>query len=335
MTQSDLSIELVNDFITMMDAWHGAPEVWDDELDAQIHEMYADVLRNPPKLDWGPKGTKYLAPSSANSDARELYARLTGAPKDSGENQPHQGRWRRVGTAFGDVIQRDLLFIEKHFKNKLGKEPAYRPIKNQKGQPMWEQFAKKILNMDYDGVKVRILGQPDGILVHSSGLKVGLEIKSKQTTSSKTSAFSMKEPGIDHVKQVIAYSIMYDVDDYLIVYGNLSKKSWNMSKEDYEKNPDLRVFHVHVTDDMKEELMDYFADVIRAVEAKTPPKIELDKWTFNNYKTAIAKSLTEEEFTDVKKKISAVIKSNLSDRAKQDYLDAYNFIDNVRNNLVD
>ncbi|MEV3704891.1 hypothetical protein ABNF53_21830, partial [Paenibacillus larvae] len=282
-----------------MDSWHARAEVYDDGLDAQLHEWYADYIRN--KKVWPPRDIPYFSPSSANSDIRELYEKINGAKRDIVQKPPYQGRWTRIGTAIGDTIQRDLLLAERHVSN-----PIFRFEKNKDGSPIFEEFAKKNHELIVEGKRFAISGTCDGILLYTSKdgetIRVGLEIKSKQTTYSQTSLYSMREPKEDHVKQTVCYSIMYDVDYYIILYVNASKKGWNMSEEDYAKSPDIRAFGIYITDDMRHEVLSIFASVLKSVEKRTPPALDIEKWTFNNYKRACALSLTDEEVDDIKRK---------------------------------
>lgn len=327
-SEAQRGYEMVSDFLAMMDRWHGSAEVWDDVLDAEILEQQAYAIR---KLKvFPPRSTTYFSPSSANSCKREMYVKLTGAKRDNSDSQPHQGRWQRAGTAFGDTLQRDLLFIAKHYENKFGEVPPFVPERSSLGFPMWERFARKFQSVEHRGHTVNFLGQPDGILRYKDGTSVGLEIKSKQTTSAQTTDYSMRGPKEDHVKQCIVYSIMYGVDDYLIVYGNLSKKAWVMTAEEYAKNPDLRAFHIHITESDRRALLDDFAYVLQAVKDVAPPRLDIEKWTFNSYKTACALSLTDEEVAEIKQQVHQVGKSRLPDWKKRSYYDALDFIESVR-----
>jgi len=123
---------------------------------------------------------------------------------------------------------------------------------------------------------------------------------------------------------------MYGLDDYLIVYGNLAKKSWNMTEEEYRRNPDLRAFHVRITDADRRALLDRLAGILEAVEAKTPPPLELDKWAFNNWKTACALSLTDEELDEIKDEVKRIQKSNLPEWVKRNYKTAWIEIQEIR-----
>lgn len=336
--------ELVDDFINLMDTWHATPEVWDDKLDADIHKMEYQVrTTHKPRLSWGKKGTKYFSPSSANSDARELYLKIAGAPRDRVTEPSFRGRWKRLGTVFGDVIQSDLLYIAKHYKRVHGKDPEYLPQfvklsdrngENTKSFPAWEKFAQRVVWVDHRGHSIPIVGQPDGILEHTpTGKSVGLEVKSKQTTSAQTSMYSMRAPAEDHIKQCVNYSIMYGVDDFIIFYGNLSKKGWFQTPEDYAKTPDVRAFHVHVTEEDRTELLDYYADILEAVEAKKPPKMNIEKWTFNNFKLETAKTVTDEELEEIRSYVERVKRSRLPKYKINSLVRALDDLEEVRSNV--
>jgi CRISPR/Cas system-associated exonuclease Cas4 (RecB family) len=304
------------------------PETWDNGLDAQIHRQYAEILTKRQYFDF--RSQPYFSPSSANSSKRELYVKVRGAKKDVEQRPAYQGRWTRLGTLVGDMIQRDLLFIEKHYENKTQKLPSFVPQRTDEGYPLWEDFAKTMKVIEHNGVKFSLFGTPDGILHHRSGKRVGLEIKSKQTTAAQTSLYSMREPKEDHVKQTIAYSIMYGVDDYIIAYVNGAKKGWVMSDEDFEKNPDIRAFHIEITERDRQALLDDFAEVVKAAQDGNPPPLDLDKWTFNSYKTACALDLSDEEFDELKSQVRAVMKSGMPRWKKSQYFDALEYIREVR-----
>lgn len=315
------------DFIAMLDEWHSLPEVWDNELDAEIHRWYS----NPPTVY--PKWP-YFSPSSANSCPRELYVKAKGAERDRFRRPPHQRRWNAIGTAIGSMIQRDILFIEKHFESQTGNKPPFRFLRNEDGTPMFEEFAKTNKLVEHNGETFYLHGAPDGIMEYTSDegekIKVGLEIKSKQTTPARTSLHSMRTPEEGHVKQAIAYSYMFDVDYYIILYVNAAKQSWEITAEQYEKTPDIRAFCIEITDEDRMKLLDVLSEIHRSIREDKPMSIDLDKWTFNNYKVACAKSLSEEEFNDLKDFVRKVLKSGLPGWKKQSYYDAFEFIKNVR-----
>ncbi len=319
-----LAQQIALDFEELLDTWHAQPERFDNALDAQIHRWYS----KPPKVF---PNKPYFSPSAANACPRELYMKATGAKRDIGERQPHQGRWTRIGTAIGDVIQRDLLFIEKHYEKQLGQAPQFTFEYNADGTPQFEDFAKLNKQIEHNGHTFHLYGTCDGIMKYISEdgevLRVGLEIKSKQTSYSKTSYYSMKQPDDKHVKQCVTYSLMYDVDYYVILYVNASKKSWVLNDEDLSKGSDIRAFGLYITDDMRKEVLDYFTEVLDAINSGKPPKMSLSKYTFNNFKRACAESLTDDEMESLREWKERARKSNLKDFQKRQYLDAFTEIE--------
>jgi hypothetical protein len=320
------------EFTTFLDDWHSSPEVYDNDLDAWIHEIYAKSLRG--KQLFPDKSAPYFSPSSANNCRRELYMKAIGAPKDARISQPHQGRWTRIGTAIGDVIQRDMLFAERHMKP----SPRFIFERNADGTPMFEDFAKKSHMVEHNGKRFSLYGTCDGVMRYISPdgeiLRIGLEIKSKQTTYAQTSDYSTRTgPKPDHIAQVTAYGIMYDVDIYLIVYINGSKKSWELTPDEYAKSPDTHVFGVVITDAMKETLLDDLADIVDAVDRREPPLMNIEKFTFNGYKRACVDSLTDDEVTNLRHYADAVARSDLPDWRKKEPRAAMAYIDEVRRGI--
>lgn len=314
--------QIAKEFTKQLDRWYSLPETFDNELDRQIHEWYS----NPPQV-W-PK-RPYFSPSSSKSCPRELYVKAKRAKKDSFAKQPHQGRWTEIGTSIGDMIQRTVLAMERNLP-----DCPFRFERNPDGTPMFEDFAKKNVKIERNRQTFYLYGTCDGIMEYRMPngeiLRVGLEVKSKQTTPAKTSMHSMKESEEGHRKQCVAYSIMYNVDYYIILYVNAAKKSWVMTEDEYETNPDIRAFGFEITDADRNKLLDHFADITKAINENKPPKLDLSHWTFNNFKTACALSLTDEELTKIKDQVRRVMKSNMPAWKKKGYYDALEFIRNVR-----
>lgn len=324
---NELTTQIEGDFIALLDDWHSQNEVWDNELDAQIHRWYAD----PPKV-WPQR--PYFSPSSANSCPRELYVKAKGAKRDNFKRQPHQARWQRIGTNIGDMIQRDLLFIEKHYEKMTGNVPRFKFERNEDGTPMFEDFAKTNALVEHAGERFYLYGAPDGVMTYTTDdgevIRVGLEIKSKQTTPARTSLHSMQGPEESHVAQVTCYAHMFNVDYYVILYINAAKQGWTLTEDQYHKTPDIRAFCLNITDSDKGKIFDRFADITKSIREETPPKLDLSEWFFNNYKTACAESLTDSEYADIKDYVRRVLRSGISDKKKQEIYDTYLFIKDVR-----
>ena len=323
--ETDLTFadKIAADFTEMLNEWHSRPETWDNGIDEQIHRWYAA----PPKVF--PK-RPYFSPSAATACSRELYEKGIGSKRDIQGQPPYQKRWTQIGTAIGDMIQRDLLFIEKHMEG-----AKFRFLRNERGEPMFEDFAKVNVPISLqDGTYFYLYGTPDGIMEYTADdgkkYRVGLEIKSKQTSAARTSLYSMRGPEEKHVAQCRGYSIMFDVDYYIILYVNCAKKAWVMSDDDFEKTPDIRAFGIEITQHDRNELVERLADVQRMINDRKPPMPDLTKWTFNGFKTAIARSLSAEDMQYLKKQVDLAKKSGLSEREKAEYIDALADLEKIR-----
>ncbi|UIJ64485.1 hypothetical protein LW858_15930 [Bacillus cereus] len=334
-TKEILAYEIAEEFRNFLETWHSYTEPYDTPLDVWLHESYAKVLSKGSYLDY--RSLPYFSPSSANSCPRELYEKALRSPRDQAEVKPWQRRWQFIGTNIGDAIQRDILLAERHYEKFTSEKPRFRIERTKDGYPAFEDFVKTCKVIEHNDQQFALIGTCDGILEytdeHGVITRVGLEIKSKQTTYSKTSEYSLREPGADHVKQVTCYSLMYDLDYYIVLYVNASKKAWNMSEEDYMKYPDFRAFGVAITDEMRNEVLDKFASIVEAVKTKQPPKLDIEHWMFNNFKTACAQSLSDEEYEEIKAQVSRVKRSSLSDVKKAPYIGALEFIDKVREGM--
>lgn len=332
--EQKLAEHMAKEFIEQLNLFHSQPSPRDSQVDLYLHQCYADVLRRTAKQGYSLPNKPYFSPSSSGSCPRELYLKIKGAERDKQEVQPHQTRWQHIGTKIGDMIQEQVLLMEYHLENLTQVKPKFKFVRNEFAEPMFEEFAyTKTLIKD----KYYLMGTTDGIMYYQlpNGeiLRVGLEVKSKQTSYSQTGDFSMKQADPKHKLQTVAYSIMYNVDFWIIVYVNGSKKSWNMSEEDFNKYPDIRAFGHYVTQDMKDKLIAKFDGIIDAVEKNDPPKLDLTKWTFNNFKKACALDLSQEEFVELIEEGIRITKSNLPAYVRKSVEDAIVYIDKEREGL--
>ncbi|WP_337102367.1 hypothetical protein [Paenibacillus sp. YIM B09110] len=192
----------------------------------------------------------------------------------------------------------------------------------------------------HNGVQFALFGTCDGIMRYVSEdgevLRVGLEVKSKQTTSAQTSEYSTRNgPKEDHVKQCVCYSLMYGtaaepIDYYVILYVNASKKSWEMSADEFAKNPDIKAFGIEITDDMRRDVLDNFANIVKAAKSGEPPALDIANWTFNNFKRACAAGLSDEEMTQLEREVAAMQRSGLPDFKKRQFAEAYEQVKTLR-----
>lgn len=288
-------------FEEYLNEWHSYEQPYDDELDAWLYGCYADIKSKKRYFDL--QSQPHFSPSSADSCDRELYMKVKKCKRDKEGVQPHQRRWTAIGTAIGDAIQREILLAERHFKKFTGKEPVFRMARTDEGYPFFEEFVQTLKVIDHKGQRFSLFGTCDGVMLwkapNGENIRVGLEIKSKQTSYTSTGHYSMKAPQAKHIKQITTYSLMYNVDYFIILYVNASKKEWVMSDTDFEKYPDIRAFGVYVTEDMRQEVLDKFANVVYHAKIDVPPPLDITRFTFNKYKKACADSLTDEEFAEI------------------------------------
>lgn len=324
---AQLAQTIAEDLLAHFDEYHSRGEVWDNALDTQIHRWYVDAPNVFPKRP-------YFSPSSANACPQELYYKAKKAPKDDERKQPHQSRWQKIGTGIGDMIQREILFMERHYKKQVGVQTRFKFERTPKGEPAFEEFIKTNVPIEHNGKHFYLFGTGDGILNYKAEdgeiYRVGLEIKSKQTSAARTSDYSMRAPEENHVKQCVCYAEMFDLDMFVILYVNASKKTWVYTEEDYRKTPDIRAFGIHITDEMKAEVFDYFTDVMDSVDAGKPLPMKVDGWLFNPYKSLIARNITEDEFADLVKMREQAKHSSLPAFKKRTIVETVNEVETLR-----
>lgn len=217
-----------------------------DDEQKDIDELQDDIgLKN---------GVIMFSPSSASKCPRELFLKATRASKDAITAYPYQKRWTRNSTAVHRAVQKDLLYAEKVLS-----APQFRVKRTADGRPSWERNIAHVVQMEHKGIPFQLYGMMDGILEYMpDGSSVGFEFKTKSTTIAAVGEFKMKEATQDHVIQCSAYSLLFGVDEFLIVYESVAKDNWNKGPD---AKPDMRSFYVHVTDQEREQLLDKFASI--------------------------------------------------------------------------
>lgn len=322
--QQEQADYIARKFTEYLNEFHNYEQPFDDELDAWLYEKYANRLYRKQYFNFK---QPYFSPSSANSCERELYMKLIKQRRDVDKVQPHQRRWTSIGTAIGDAMQREILLAERHYKRLTGKDPLFIFERTQHNEPFFEDFVKRMYPVVYNGKTFNLFGTCDGVMLftlpNGNQIRVGLEIKSKQGSYSSTGYFSMKEAKEDHVKQCACYAEMYNLDYYIILYVNGSKKGWEMDEEDVEKYPDIRAFGIHVTQEIKDKVFTKFTNILEAVEKQEPPKLDVYKFLFNKYKKACVNSLTPNELAEIKQSYKNMYKSNLPKRFKEQVINNY------------
>lgn len=284
----EVQSHISKDFANMIEEFHGMDIRDDYKLDTQILQWKIEEMTDGRKNLRGTwdNSLPTFSPSGASESDRDLVFKIIDAPQDDQQFFPYQRRWVRNGSAIHDAQQRDLLYIEKYMEN-----APFEVLKTKEGKPAWERNTRTVKQFEHNGEKFQIYGMVDGMLWYKPEKKrIGYDFKTKSTTVAQVGDYLMKVPQSNHVEQMTAYSLLFDVDEYIIHYESLAKDSWTKGAE---ARNDFKVFHIKITDEMKTELLDKFARVVKYVrEDKLPPR-DPDREFFSKY-TELNKQLEEE-----------------------------------------
>lgn len=250
-----------------------------------LKQRESEVSKITLKPDYPTDIVKFNPSGSSKCDL-ELFYKATGVKEDHADKYPYHDRWTRNATAVHEAVQRDLLYAERFIKN-----PKFTVVRTDEGLPAWESNILKWKQFSHNGEDFFLYGMMDGILqYHKDGegngvsdpLTVGFEFKTKSTTIAAVGDYKMRDASPDHKMQCVAYSLLFGMNDFLLVYESLAKDGW---MKNADARADLRAFHIHVTEEMRTDLLDKFAAVAKAVKEDEKPAQQLDKCFFCGYKT--------------------------------------------------
>lgn len=216
-----------------------------------------------------------FSPSGASKCSRELYYKLKGVSYHD-DKFPYQRRWTRNSTAVHEAVQRDLLYMGKVLPN-----PDFTVVMMDNGLPAWEQNLKNFVEIQHNGQEFAVLGMMDGILQYKDGSQIGFEFKTKSNTIAQVGTYKMKAPAPYHLEQVTAYSILFGMSEFILMYEAVAKDQWHKGAEG---KVDIRTFYHEVTAIDRDALLDKFAKVVVAVNTNEIPPMEEDKCLFCPYK---------------------------------------------------
>lgn len=332
-----LAEQIAQHFTEFLDEFHTYQQPYDDAMDAEFYEQYARILREQSK--WGyfnwktaPDGTNrpLFSPSSAGKDERQLFEKAIKSKQDIRKPNRNQRDWTGLGSQVGAYIQREIMLAERHFEKLTGKQPRFKFERTDRGEPAFEHFVKKIHEVEHNGEKFGLFGLPDGILhyVTDDGeiLRVGLEVKSFQKGYTDFKKHSQAK--LDHELQTHVYNEMYGLDYTIIVYHLTYGAEWD---RDFSRT---KAYGRYFPKEARTPLLDKYARVTKSWRTNTPPTVDLDGWKFNDYKTAIASKLTDEEVTEIKSQVESMSRSSLPQWKKNAYLEALEFIERARGEAV-
>jgi hypothetical protein len=330
-----LANKIAEDFSEYWTKFHLHDQPYDDAMDADIFERYAKVLRKQSK--WGyfdfnknPEGIKrpHFGPSAAGYSDRELYEKARKSKRDRSKFTENQRDWIGLGGAVGGYIQREILLADRHYEKLVGETPKFRMKYDEEGNPMYEHFVKKMHEIEHDGEYFAYFGLPDGVLEYVDDetgeiLTVGIEIKSVQQNWSKFKGLT--EPKQKHEVQTVAYSDMYGFDFVIIVYVLTYGRDWS---EDFSR---IKVFGKYIPDADRMALRNRIANAVRQSKSGEAPPLDLRDWKYNDYKTAIAKGISEEELEDLRRQAESAKGSSLPAWLIRNFSEAVDEIEAIRN----
>ncbi|MCS0827440.1 PD-(D/E)XK nuclease family protein [Cytobacillus firmus] len=224
-----------------------------------------------------PEGMVQFSPSGADKCSRELFYKISKMPKDV-ENFPYRKRWTRNSTAVHEAVQRDLLYMNKHLKN-----PALTIdfVQTEFGLlPAWEKNIQKVKIFNHNGQTFCLYGMMDGILSYRDGSKVGFEFKTKSVMPDRVE--KLKAPSRSHKLQTVAYSLLFDIDEYIIFYESVAKDEWRAGNYALD---DIKPFYNKVTEKQRKALLDKMADVAEKHSDGEIPDRQTSKCMFCPYKS--------------------------------------------------
>lgn len=275
----ELDPNVSKEFLAQFEEFHGL-NVRDDYaleqefLKDQLQQMTdgRDNLRG----NWDNKLPTF-SPSSIDACERQLAFKILSVEQDETTFFPYQKRWVRNGSAVHGAVQKDFLYMEKYLKN-----PRFEMLRTKEGKLAWERNTRTVKQFEHNGVKFQIYGMVDGALWDNVRKKrIGYDFKTKSTTIATVGDFKMKAPMESNIQQMVAYGLLYDLDEYIIHYESLAKDNWTKGAE---ARADMRAFHVGLTQEMKTAVLDRLSNVVQQVNEDKLPNGDFTKCIFCPFK---------------------------------------------------
>lgn len=279
---ADEFTEQINQYYRVASSYHDQ-EILRQFYENKLRNLERGIQRNDPDI-------VTFAVSGTDKCSLEVWYKHKGAPKDEITKEPFQGRWQRNGSAVIEFLQIDML----HFERVLGDNAKFVLERLPDGSPAFEDNMFTRLQLQVSGVPFILQGKPDGILIYKpDNVRIGFEYKTKQSGLHNINPFKLKAPEHHHFSQLVASSILFGCDIWLIMYESLQKPSWH---DGPDAKPDFLVLPVVVTEEDKMRLLFRLARQAQYVYENERPRIDPDKCVFCEYKTHCAQNITKEEW---------------------------------------
>lgn len=92
----------------------------------------------------------------------------------------------------------------------------------------------------------------------------------------------IKRPDVSHKKQLVGYSLLFGIDEFVIMYESLAKDEWRAGQH---AMADFETFYVQITEKDRMDLLDKYAEIAAAVEDGEIPDQERSKCMFCPFKS--------------------------------------------------
>ncbi|MFD9274417.1 hypothetical protein ACFWA2_14380 [Bacillus subtilis] len=311
--------DLAQEFIAQLDAYYAHPSssFYIGKLERRF---YKQKVRH---LAWKPypeDGLVTFGASGTDMCDRQIFFKNSETKPEKSADEPFRGRQRRQGTAIIDFVQLDLI----HMPARLGESAEFTiaedwsTYEDDDGEEyrvkewVFEDAAQQRKVFERNGVQFAITAKPDGILDYK-GQKLIFEYKTKATgLVAMNGKLDFKGADSSHLRQVTAESLIFGINEGIILYESTEKPSWFSDEEnksvpktrktwaDGSPKPDLRAFHFKITEKMQEDLLNDLAEQARLVYEETLPKMTIEmtgKCAFCAFKGHCKSQLTAEEKT--------------------------------------
>lgn len=233
-----------------------------DEFEDQIENLYSIPQTRYPRNE-----IKFSPSMLSQCDRAIFYANSNALADPPSPQVGWKSRTPRNGEGIHEVRQKDLLKMHTTLR--------------ENGLPCRFKMEQTeiVLKRSFvvDGTKVTFSGRADGLLLDTqTGQLLVWEFKTKD----KLINFNKVKDPSPYIDQCIAYATVLELYDVILHVEALQKPKWSK-----DEDKDSKYFHVHVTREQCDALLQRLAKIVRAVEAGIPPKREPDKCLFCSYKT--------------------------------------------------
>lgn len=336
---------LVNDFLTQMDAYYSSPDTsfYDNAIERKFYEQ---KLRHIGFKPYPKDGLITFGASGTTKCDREIVFKNGRVRAEKSADIPFRGRQRRQGTAIVDYLQLDILHMPKRLP---GRVPFTMAVRDN-GEWDFEDAAQERTVFTHphpetgEDISFAITAKPDGKLDYAAdGSRIILEYKTKATgLRPMNGKLDYKGAQDDHKRQVIAESLVFGIDEALIVYESTHKPSWFSDEESSSVTkgqktwkegvplPDMRAFYVKITDDMKRALLDDLARQAALVYSGEIPDVTVEmtgKCGFCPFRGHCAATLSADNLARLERAEAAMARSGMA--GKQTHKNLRQYLANV------